>query len=162
MNWAIEETEINPQIVYDILKNHKLLPESTPMAASACNSIGSSGARFSITEDEELRCEVFVSEIIPGETASLDLVPVASYFRHGYHEAFSEVMTPLIEHLFSEMGVRRISAAIPASRSRTKRALCSLGFAVEGRLREAVKLHNEEPQDLRILGLLKSDQPAGE
>ena len=162
MNWVIEENENSPQIVYDILKNHKLLPESLPMAASVCNSVGSSGSRFSITEDDELRCEVFVSGIVPGESASLDLVPVASHFRHGYHEALSEVMTPLIEHLFSDLDVRRISAVIPASRSRTKRALCSLGFAVEGRLREAVKLHNEEPQDLRILGLLKSDQSTGE
>jgi len=154
MAWFAEKKDNNPQIVLDVLKKHRLLPENLPYAAAMCNEMGA-GHRFQLTVEGALRCEVFVSSVVPGEQASLVLVPVAEHFRHGYHEDFVEAFAPLFHDLFQEMDVRRINAAIPATRSRTKRALCVLGFSVEGRMKDAVKLHNEEPQDLRVLGLTK-------
>jgi len=158
--WKAERTENNPQIVFDILKKHKLLPDSMPHCAAACNALGSGGERFSLESDGELMAEVFVSGVVPHESASMDIIPVTKHFRFGYHEAFIEAMSPIFDDLFNEFDVRRVSAAIPASRSRTKKALCVLGFKIEGRIREAIKLHNENPQDMRMLGLLKSDYVA--
>ena len=87
----------------------------------------------------------------------MDFIPVAKHFRSGFHEHFKEAMAPIIDDLFNGFGVRRVTSAIPESRSRTKKALCVLGFSVEGRLREAVRLHGKPPEDLRMLGMVRSD-----
>ena len=160
--WELRENDnVSPQAVYDVLKKHRLLPESVVYAAGVCNSIGAGGKRFTISSDDVDICEIFVSGIEAGEAASIDLVPVAEHFRRGYEEDFRGVMKPIFDDLFLEMKVRRIGASFPASRSRTKRAFGSLGFSIEGRLTDAIKLNNEEPQDLRIVGLTRHNYLKG-
>jgi len=163
MTWTIDRSEeMDPSVVYDILKRHKLLPESVVASASMCNNVGTSGIRFTLTNEEgEHVGDVFVSDIETGETASMDFVPVAKHFRAGYHEEFQEVMAPVLSDLFEEFDVRRVTSSVPESRSRTKRALCVLGFSIEGRMRDAVKLHGKIPEDLRLLGMTKADYEKG-
>jgi len=163
MTWTVETSnEMNPNVVYAVLKKHKLLPESVAASASVCNVVGTSGARFLIKDESgDVVCNVFVSSVEPDETASLDIIPVAKYFRADYADDFRSAMAPVLDDLFNELKVRRVASLIPESRSRTKRALCALGFVVEGRARKAVRLHGREPEDLRILGLLKSDYEKG-
>ncbi len=160
--WVLRKNEeMDPQTVFKVFTKHRLLPESVGLAASLCNAIGTTGQRFTISKDDEDIGEVFISGLQAGESASLDLVPVAEHFRHGYEADFGEAMKPLLDDLFIELKARRIGSSFPASRSRTKRALVSLGFVIEGRLRDAIKLNNEEPQDLRIVGLTRTDYLKG-
>jgi hypothetical protein len=159
MAWTAELSEdMSPNVVYEVLKKHRLLPESVVASASVCNAVGTSGVRFTVKDETgEHVADVFVSDVEEGETAAIDLIPVAKHFRTGYHEDFKAAMSPILHDLFEGFGVRRVSSALPESRSRTKRALCVLGFKVEGRIRDAVKLHGKPPEDLRVLGLLRSE-----
>lgn len=156
-NWITHENPaLTADAVYDVLSRHNLLPESPVQAAAVCNAMSRSAKHYEIMgEGGKIVANVFVSDIIDGEDANLDLVPVAEYFRFGFDEAFKEAMDPIISALFDRHNLRRISSAVPYSRSRTKRALCSLGFTHEGRKAEGVRLAGEKPEDLRLLGLLR-------
>jgi hypothetical protein len=158
MTWTLTENEgLTPQVVYEVLKHHRLLPASVELAASACNNIAVGGSHFAMTDGGEEIASVFISGIVHGEQAQLDIVPVAKHFRTGFDDPLRAAMIPLLNILFKEFNLRRITSAIPESRSRTKRALCSLGFKPEGRIRDGVVLHDKPPEDIRILGLLRGD-----
>lgn len=158
MTWKLVESEsISPEAVYEILKHHRLLPASVELAASVCNSMAVGGHHFIIADGTEEVANIFLSGLTPGESVQLDLVPVARHFRTGFDSPFLGAMEPLLERLFGALQVRRITSAFPASRKRTKRALCSIGFKPEGRIREGVALYNRDPEDIRVLGLLKKD-----
>jgi len=158
MTWdLVEQTGTSAEGIYEILKHHRLLPASLELAASVCTSMATGGSHFIIYDGADEVANVFISGVVEGESAQLDLVPVTRYFRTGFDDQFMEAMQPLLELLFSTFMVRRITAAFPATRSRTKRALCSLGFKPEGRIREGVALYNRAPEDIRILGLLRQD-----
>lgn len=158
MTWTlIENQDLTPQVVYEVFKHHRLLPASVELAASACNRIAVGGSHFIMVGDGEDIASVFISGIVHGEQAQLDIVPVAKHFRTGFDDPLRDAMIPLLTILFEEFDLRRITSVIPESRSRTKRALCSLGFKPEGRIREGVALYNKPPEDMRILGLLRVD-----
>jgi len=158
MTWTlVENQDLTPQVVYEVLKHHRLLPASVELAASTCNAIAVGGSHFTMVDDGEDIASVFVSCITHGEEAKLDIVPVGRYFRTGFDDPLRTAMKPLLKILFEEFNLRRITSAIPESRSRTKRALCSLGFKPEGRIRDGVVLYDKPPEDLRILGLLRDD-----
>jgi hypothetical protein len=158
MTWTlVENQDLTPQVVYEVLKHHRLLPASMELAASACNNIAVGGSHFMMVDEGEDIASVFISGIVHGEQAQLDIVPVAKHFRTGFDDPLRDAMVPLLTILFTEFDLRRITSVIPASRSRTKRALCSLGFKPEGRIRDGVVLHNKPPEDMRILGLLRTD-----
>lgn len=157
--WITKENEnLTAEAVYGILSRHNLLPESAVQAAAVCNAMSRSAKHFEIIGiGGEVVANVFVSDIIDGEDANLDLVPVAEHFRFGFEPMFAEAMAPIIDGMFSRHNLRRISAAVPYSRSRTKRALCSIGFKHEGRKEQGVRLAGEKPEDLRMLGLLREE-----
>lgn len=158
MTWVLTENQdLTPQVVYEVFKHHRLLPASMELAASTCNSIAVGGSHFVMTNGGEDIASVFISGIVHGEEAKLDIVPVAKHFRTGFDDPLRDAMVPLLTILFEEFDLRRITSVIPESRSRTKRALCSLGFKPEGRIREGVVLYNKPPEDMRILGLLRAD-----
>lgn len=160
MTWQlIESKSVSAQQVYEILKKHRLLPASIELSAGICNSLASSGTHYLVYCDEENTeiADVFVSGVIQGDSAQLDLIPVAKFFRTGFDEPLREAMNPLLNMLFNTAGARRLTSSVPASRSRTKRALCSLGFVPEGRLRSGVALYDKKPEDLRVLGMVRED-----
>ena len=158
MTWAlVENKEVNPQSVYEILKHHRLLPASVELAANACNNIAIGGSHFVLLDGAENVASIFVSCIVSGETAQIDLVPVTRYFRTGFDEPLRDAVTPLLDVMFKEFSLRRITSMFPASRSRTKRALSTLGFVPEGRIRDGVVLYNRPPEDIRVLGLLRTE-----
>ena len=158
MTWTlVENQDLTPQVVYEVFKHHRLLPASVELAASTCNRIAVGGTHFLMTGDGQDIASVFISGVVHGEQAELDIVPVAKHFRTGFDDPLRDAMIPLLKILFEEFDLRRITSVIPESRSRTKRALCSLGFKPEGRIRDGVVLHDKPPEDMRILGLLRSD-----
>jgi len=116
------------------------------------------GRHFVVTEgDGQEVANIFVSDVQEGETASLDFIPVPKYFRSGFDEDLRGAVMPVLTGIFRGSGVRRLNSLVPSSRSKTKRALCSLGFVVEGRMRDAVRFHGKEPEDIRVLGMLSDD-----
>lgn len=153
MIWTITRAETDAGQVFDLLKHHRLLPESEQVSAAICNSLGR-GERHTITDGESLVANVYVTLDGPTGIAQLDLVPVTKYFRSEFDEPLRGVMIPLLASLFDDRGARRIEASVPETRSRTRRALCSIGFKPEGRCREAVVLFGKVPEDIRMLGLL--------
>ena len=155
MTWVLEPEDSSAQSVYEILKRHRLLPESTMMAASICNTLAT-GERFVLKneEDDEVIGNLFVTPVVDTGVVQLDFVPVVKHFRTGFDEPLREALVPLLTSLF-EAGVRRVESSIPESRSRTKRALCTLGFKPEGRARDGIVLHGKAPEDVRMLGLLQ-------
>lgn len=154
MSWEIEELDPSAEDIYALLKRHRLIPESPYAAAGACRAL-EGGAHYRITSDGDHVGDLFVSGVIDGDTANIDLVPVPKYFRAGFDADFADATAPIFKALFSRHSIRRVTSIVPASRSRTKRALCSLGFKPEGRMREGVVLYKGEVEDLRILGLLE-------
>lgn len=157
---AHENQNVTSKDVYDILSRHKLLPMNPAHAAALCNSIADSGFHYEVREAQNIVANVFVTSVIDGESAVFDLIPVPRNFRVGFDEPISEACEPILTALFNERHVRRITAYAPYSRSRTKRALCALGFVHEGRIQQGIHLHGEEPEDLRILGLIREDYDA--
>ena len=158
MEWTlVEYGPANPKDIFDLLSKHKLLPESVELSASLCNSVGSDGQRYQVVDGDTLIADIIVSSVMPGEACSVDVVPVAKHFRSGYHDKIREAVQPLLAELFDGYNVRRVSAVVPATRSRTKKLLSSLGFVAEGRQRDALKLYGKEPEDLRMLGMTRRE-----
>ena len=162
MNWKLRHIETKAEDVFELLKRHRLLHESVEASAYACRALGDPelSTRYRIEDDGGDRvCDVFLTSVILHDTAMIDLVPVPKHFRRGFDDAFAAAMRGVLGPAFAKdcYDLRRITSLVPASRSRTKRALCALGFKPEGRMREAVNLHRDGIQDLRVLGLLKSE-----
>jgi len=155
---ATENPALSAEQVYEVLTKHQLLPESPVMAAATCNAMSAECRHFKIADESgEVVANVFVSGIADGEEATLDIIPVAKHFRSGFDDPLKEAMRPILNILFNEHRVRRVNACAPFSRSRTKRALCALGFVHEGRKRGGVHLFGCQPEDLRELGLLREE-----
>jgi len=162
MTWVLQVSDdTKPEHVYELLKHHRLLPQSEVMAASICNGLGS-GTRYMLMDGDTTVANLFVTGVAPMEIAQLDLIPVVQFFRTGFDAPLRKSVMPILKALFEEEKVRRIESSIPASRSRTKRALCSLGFKPEGRLREGIVLYGKEPEDIRMLGMMPYDMPQTE
>ena len=165
MSWEIiqiDPRDVTAQKLFDIGREHKLIPDSLAQAvenyramASCCQvyeifAVGENGDRPGLV------ASVIVSNH-DGDMVNLDFVPKPAYFREGYQDKIRFVMRPLLNRLFSEYGIRRITSFIANSRPRTKRALLACGFKIEGRMRDAIIFRDQKPEDLLVMGLLKSD-----
>ena len=154
MTWTIELLDTPAEEVYALLKRHRLVPDSRFAAAAACKVLAS-GDHHRIFDGESVVADLFVSGVLDDDTAAVDLVPVPRYFRTGFDVPFAEATAPVFDALFVERGIRRITAIVPASRSRTKRALKSIGFKPEGNMTDGLNLYKTGVEDLKILGLLE-------
>jgi hypothetical protein len=86
------------------------------------------------------------------------MIPHPQHFRGGYDEKLIGAMEPLWGQVFDVLGTRRLTAFIPESRGRTKKALKVCGFRHEGRIRQMVKFEKKNPEDIFVLGLLNGEQ----
>lgn len=158
MNWQLNENEApSPEKVLDILTRHRLLPDDPEEAAAICNFIGLRSRHYTITDQDEgeVVANVFLSKSGYG-VAAMDFIPVSEKFRQDYADALRAAMLPLLRETFN-VGVRKVSTKVPVSRCRTKRALSTLGFVVEGRDRLGIKLKGAAAEDCKNLGLLPED-----
>lgn len=145
--------------VYDLLIAHRLQPADAQHTISVCRA-ASGCSHYLITDGENHVADVLISDDIGG-VREIDLVPnpkaFASWLAKEYEQGLSETVVPLLRSLL-DGGTRRISAVIPASRSRTKKALRSMGFMQEGRQRQAILFYRyTAPEDLILMGLLPAD-----
>lgn len=158
--WALRqapEDQADPELIYDLYRRHRMVPDSLPLALSGFKAMAESGWVAQVFSGDTAVATVIVSNLVPGERCDIDLVPVAKYFRGSYGRKFREAMAPIWEVVFTDHNVRRVTSCVPASRGKTVRALKTLGFQVEGIMRDAVKIVDKDPEDLVLLGLLASD-----
>ena len=159
--WALHqvpENTVTPAWLYDLCRGRKLIPDDPLLAVGMCRSMTDSAVVHQVI-DEEIGdvATVIVSDIVPGETAVVDLMPSSKHFRSRYRKKFIKAMMPLWTELFVQKNVRRVSSFVPISRTRTIRALKCCGFEEEGIIREGIKLRDKEPEDVMLLGLLVTD-----
>jgi RimJ/RimL family protein N-acetyltransferase len=72
----------------------------------------------------------------------------------------TEAVRGVLDHLFRERGLRRVSAECDARNARSARLLERVGFRAEGRRVRHTYLKGEWTDDL-LFGLLSEDWPAG-
>lgn len=156
--WKYSEVEIQPEDAMAFLKHHRLMPDAISEAVSACAHL----ARCKVVEftaNDHLAGRMFVGSDDGVGVASLDLIPVPEYYRSvpEFEEAIRSAVAEFLAPLF-ENGTRRVTAIVPISRNRTKKALRVAGFEHEGRMKDAVLLHHkpDEPEDAWVMGMTRS------
>lgn len=165
MNWALGGAEYwMPDRIFDMAKHHRLVPEMPPdYLVKHFQAVSAGSTIYRFYDGPEVVATVLVSGLIPGYRCDLDLIPVTKHFDRGYEETWRMAAAPLIDGLFSQHGLHRISAQIPESRSKTRAALRMLGFMQEGRAREAIRFRpsgyrqSSEAEDVILMGLLAQD-----
>jgi len=153
----IPEDIATPEMVYDLYRRHRLVPDSVPLAVSGFQSLAATGQVFEVIADGTKVATIIISAMVPGERADVDMVPLSKFFRGGYEEELRAAMEPIWEHAFEVNKVRRLTSSVPRSRARTVKALKAMGFKIEGVLREGAKIVGHEPEDLILMGLLPQD-----
>lgn len=158
--WALKQVpqEIaGPELIYDLYRRHRLVPDSLPLAVGSIKALADSGWVAQVLSGNTAVATVIVSNMVPGERCDLDFVPIGKFFRGRYERDLRRAMEPVWEMVFDEHSVRRVTACVPESRGRTVKALKALGFEVEGVMRHAVKIVDREPEGLVLMGLLAED-----
>ena len=155
----VPEEMVNPELIYEISKHHRLVPENPASAIASYKSIAAAGIVGAVLDDEDAIATVIVSNLMPGECADLDIILVSKHFRRpkARSEELRHALAPLLRVLFNEHHVRRLSSFTPVSRRRSIAAFEALGFAHEGVVRSGVAIEGEEPEDLVMMGLLAND-----
>lgn len=161
MTWLLTEVpreQITGMMVHDILKKHSLLPDNIAGHLDRLKEVGHFSNVFIITEgeDESEVATVIISNVVMGEDADLDFIPNPACFKDKdeYKDKLGEVMRPLLRQIVDKGSLRRVTAMVPYTRSRTKVALRTLGFGREGKMRDKVQFQKRPPEDLIIMGLL--------
>jgi hypothetical protein len=117
-----------------------------------------------LTDSGEKAADVIISEIVDGEEAVVDLVVVSKHYARiapdgseskvPFLDMTRDALVPLFDRLTEARGLRRLTAYVPKSRSRTVHALTACGFDKEGVKRNAIKFAGKEPEGLVIMGRL--------
>ncbi len=154
-----------PEYLFDLIKKHRMLPDNVDVAVAYCRTAAASCLVLQImNEDHEKVADAIISEIIDGDSATLDLMVVSKFYARfkadktendvPFNDLTRDALRPALSRLVEARKLRRITAAIPRSRNRTFNALMACGFEYEGRMRQAVKLRGKDPEDLVIMGFL--------
>jgi len=159
MAWELKAHDWSEEEILELVIRHRLMPSNPVEAASACCALNGSDQYVLMDGDVEVG-KVFLNIDESKVSGSLDLIPVPKYFRaeSDYSEEFRAAMADALREAFANSGFRRMTAFVPDSRGRTKKALRSLGFKLEGRISEGILFRRkDEPEDLYVLGLCSRD-----
>jgi len=168
MTWsaiAVPQEEITAEMLFELSKKHRLVQEDAELAVDRLVAISPGCIVFEIKDEEErVIATAIISDIRDGESADVDLVPVTKYFspvgKDGQpngtqcNELVRDALQPIFLRLLEGRGLRRLTAMIPKSRSRTFKALRECGFRKEGVMRDAIQLKGQGPEDVVIMGML--------
>ena len=161
MTWTIQKVdEFAPEDVVQTVNHHRLMPAITEEATAACLALNSSDVYVVSNGGDGDVAKVFVHIAPGGGIASIDMIPNPRYFKvvDDYRDDFREVMAPVLADVFANERLRRITAFVPYSRGRTKKALRTLGFSHEGRIRCGVQFRRkDDPEDLFVMGMTAQD-----
>lgn len=166
--WTIRRVDpatATPEYLFDLIKRHRMLPDNVDIAVAYCRTAAASCLVLEImNENHEKVADAIISEIVEGDSATLDLMVVSKFYARfnadktengvPFNDLTRDALRPAIVRLIEARNLRRITAAIPRSRNRTFSALVACGFSREGVMRRAVKLRGKDPEDLVIMGFL--------
>lgn len=157
--WKIAPYAMTAQELYAILDRHKLLPVSGDTVQLIAGFMDCS-VFSEITSEDGHVAFVVLSNPVPGERIDFDLIPDPTLFARGQYEGpLRECLADTLTGLFARY--RRINAGVPRARARTKHALIALGFQKEGLVRRSAHFVGRDPEDVLLLGMLKSDYVRG-
>ncbi len=169
MTWEaipVPRDKVTAEFLYEIGKRHHLLPERVESAIDYYRAIAPSCIVFRVIDRQtkDYVAELIISEIVDGEAASVDFIPVPKFFSpinpdgtqnaDPFHDRLNDALSPVLGRLIEGRRLRRLTAMVPHSRSRTCKALQACGFKREGKMRNAIKFRGHAPEDLVIMGLL--------
>ena len=161
----VDQATATPEYLFDLIKKHRMLPDNVDVAVAYCRNAAASCLVLEImNESHEKVADAIISEIIDGDSATLDLMVVSKFYARfnadksendvPFNDLTRDALRPALVRLVEARSLRRITAAIPRSRNRTFNALIECGFSREGVMRRAVKLRGKDPEDLVIMGFL--------
>ena len=161
MTWIavpVSPREVTATSLFDISKQHRLLPDDVSLAIDYFKSVCDNCAVIRVV-DEESEEEIgvlIITSIVDGNTADVDFIPHPQFFSPdaNYREDISAALSPVFAKLMEGRGLRRLTSMVPKSRSRTKHALIACGFKKEGVMRNAVKFAKRDAEDVVILGMI--------
>lgn len=150
--WVAEKTEVSPELIYVMVKRQRMDLKNEGGTIALCVALGEAD-HYDITAGEKLVGNLFI-----GDSGEVFLLPVTKYFYNPdvYGPKFVPAVRPVLASYFMT-GCRRMFSEVPISRSRTKKALRSLGFVMTGKQRKAFIPFRGEPEDVWTMDLLPED-----
>lgn len=136
-----------------------LVPEEAFMAAFEQSILVDhhlvSGCLGIFTDDDDFIGEISYRDmdVVAGSAVLGILIGNKSYWGKGYG---TDAVRTMCRFLFQRFGLRRIQLDTWPGNVRALKAYAKVGFQVEGRLREALRV-NGQPMDQMILGLLRHE-----
>lgn len=166
MTWipvAVNPEEVTAEYLYDMAKKHRLIPANMADAVMYFKGICSNCAVIAVNDNEtgEDVGHVIFTEIADNESAQVDFIPKPKFFSSAnptFRDDINEALSPVFESLIEGRNLRRITAMVPRTRNRTKKALAACGFKKEGIIRKGVKFVGKDAEDIIIMGLLSSKE----
>lgn len=169
MTWIavpVSPEDVTAESLYAIGLKHRLVPENTTLALDNYESMATSCALILLKDEgtDSKIASVIISDIVDGEAASVDLIPVSKYFspvdKNGDRneepvmENAASALSPVFKKLIDKRRLRRLTAMVPKTHSRAAKILRECGFRKEGVMRDAVKFRGKDAEDLVIMGML--------
>lgn len=173
MSWKavpVPPSEVTAEMLFELAKKHRLIPENLLDAVDYYNAVSTDCALIEIKDEEtgDSVGSLIISEIRDGESASVDFIPVPSFFspvlKDGspnpakFLDMANDVMGEVFRKLLVGRNLRRLTSMVPTSRSRTFKALRACGFKKEGVMRDAIKFSGKPAEDLVIMGMLPTKE----
>lgn len=155
MIWQVKKRDGHTaKDVYELCRHHRLHWHNLTEFLEVCRSASIRSEWYDVSsEDGEEVGVVLLTSITPGESATMEFIPNPKMLVGDYKDAARRAIVGIAGEAFSGHGVRRVTAAVPYSRFRTRRALKASGFVQEGKLDEGVHLSGFKPEDLYIFGM---------
>lgn len=156
--WTAREVPrefVTAEFLYDMTKRHGLLQHNTAAAVQGLVSTAEGAIVHTFWAGEDLVATLVISRITDYGQAEIDFIPVRLMFRGRQQANLVESVVPVIRRVMHENEIRRLTAWIPASRTRSARALADCGFRQEGDMQKAVQLEGSPPENLLVFGYVK-------
>lgn len=166
--WEIKrvpQDEVTAEFLFKVAKRHGLMFDNVERMISYYRGIVEGCIVLEILKDDGDRAAyVIISDVVEGESASVDMILVSKHYAPilpdesknpvPYNDLTAAALIPVLDRLMDAKQLRRVTATVPKSRSRTFHALEACGFKKEGVMRRAVKFSGKDVEDLVIMGLL--------
>lgn len=166
----VPPAEVTAESLFDLAKRHRLVPENITEAVDYYRTICGSCALIHVMVEgtDDKVGDLIISDIVDGTSAQVDFIPQPKYFSpilkdgsqnpEKFLDLIDDAMNPVFNKLIKGRNLRRLTAMVPKSRSRTFKALRACGFKKEGVMRDAIKFAGEDSQDLVIMGMLPAKE----
>lgn len=166
----VSPEEVTAESLFELAKRHRLIPENINDAVDYYRNVSENCALIHIKDEEtgDKVGDLIISDIVDGNSAQVDFIPQPKFFspilKDGspnpvkFLDMIDGALSPVFNKLIEGRQLRRLTAMVPKSRSRTFKALRASGFKKEGVMRDAIKFSGEDCQDLVIMGMLPAKE----